>query len=80
MWFFKKVHRVNNFFDFSTFINKILDENNNKIGSISSSNKVSFKYKDKDIEEFLCNKESQQTMQSLKNEILFHIKIYSGKM
>ncbi len=58
----------------------MLDENNNKIGSINSSNKVSFKYKDKDMEEFLCDKEFQQTMQSLKNEISFHIKFYSGKM
>ncbi len=30
----------------------MLDENNNKIGCISSSNKVSFKYKDKAIDEF----------------------------
>ncbi len=56
------------------------DENNNKIGSINSSNKVSFKYKDKDIEKILCDKECQQTMQSFEKEITFHIKFYSGKM
>ena len=77
---FKIVYRVNNNFKFSTFIIKMLDENNNEIGSINSSNKVSFKYKDKDIVEFLCDKECQQTMQSLKNAISFHIKFYSGKM
>ena len=58
----------------------MLDENNNEIGSINSSNKVSFKYKDKDIVVFLCDKECQQTMQSLKNAISFHIKFYSGKI
>ncbi len=58
----------------------MLDENNNKIGSMNSSCKVSYKDKDKDKKEFLCNKECQQTIQSLKNETLFHIKFYSGKM
>ncbi len=49
---FKIVYRVNNNFSLSSFIIKMLDENNNEIGSINNSNKVSFKYKDKDIEEF----------------------------
>ena len=34
----------------------MLDENNNEIGSINSSNKVSFKYKDKDIVVFYAIK------------------------
>jgi hypothetical protein len=53
------VYRVNNNINLSTFLIRILDENNNKVGRINNSCKVSFKFKDNDKEEFLCDKECQ---------------------
>jgi hypothetical protein len=47
-----------------------------KIGSINSSCKVSYKFKDKDREEFLCNKECQNTINNINNEIKDYINNY----
>jgi ferredoxin-thioredoxin reductase catalytic subunit len=63
------VYRVNSSINFLSFLIRLLDENNNKIGSINSSCKVSFKFKDKDKEEFLCNKECQNVISNINNEI-----------
>ncbi len=52
-----------------SYLIRILDDNNNKIGSINSSCKVSFKLKDKDKEEFLCNEECQNVMRNINNEM-----------
>ena len=60
-----------------SFLIRILDDSNNKIGSINSSCKVSFKFKDKDKEEFLCNKECQNVMLSITDEIKDFIKSYN---
>ena len=54
----------------------MLDENNNEIGCINSSCKVSYKYKDKDREEFLCNKECQNIINNINNEIKEYITNY----
>ena len=70
------VYRVSKNINLTSFNIRILDENNNKIGSINSSCKVSFKYKDKDKEEFLCNKECQNVMSNINNEIKIYINNY----
>jgi hypothetical protein len=70
------VYRVNSSINFLSFLIRLLDENNNKIGSINSSCKVSFKFKDKDKEEFLCNKECQNVMSNINNEIKIYINNY----
>ena len=46
------VYRVNNNIIFSTFLIRILDENNNQVGRINSSCKVSFEFKDNDKKSF----------------------------
>ncbi len=61
---------------FCLFLIRKLDENNNKIGSINSSCKVSFKFKDNDEEEFLCNKECQNVISNPNNEIRNYINEY----
>ena len=71
------VYRVNNNINFSTFLIRILNENNNKVGRIKSSCKVSFKFKDKDKEEFLCDRECQNVMNSITDEIKDCIKNYN---
>ena len=53
------VYRVNSSINFQSFLIRILDENNNKICSINSSCKVSFKFKDKDKEEFYVIKNAK---------------------
>ena len=53
---------------------RILDKNNKKVGGICSSCKVTFKYKTKDNEEFLCDKECQKTTSSLTEEMKAYIK------
>ena len=73
---FQIVYRVNKNINLTSFNIRILDENNNKIGSINSSCKVLFKYKDKDKEEFLCNKECQNVMSNINNEIKIYINNY----
>ena len=69
------VYRVNYNINLSTFLIRILDENNNIVGRINSSCKVSFKFKDKDNEEFLCDKECQNVMNSITDEIKILLKI-----
>jgi hypothetical protein len=61
-------YKVNNNINLTSFNIRILDENNSKIGSINSSCKVLYKYKYKDKEEFLCNKECQNVMSNINNE------------
>jgi hypothetical protein len=73
---FQIVYRVNNKINLNSFNIRVLDESNNKIGSINSYCKVSFIYKDKDIEEFLCNKECQKTINNINNEIKDYINNY----
>jgi hypothetical protein len=73
---FQIVYRVNKNINLTSFNIRILDENNNKIGSINSSCKILFKYKDKDKEEFLCNKECQNVMSNINNEIKIYINNY----
>ncbi len=73
---FQIVYRVNKNINLISFNIRILDENNNKIGSINSSCKVLFKYKDKDKEESLCNKECQNVMSNINNEIKIYINNY----
>ena len=73
---FQIVYRVNKNINLTSFNIRILDENNNKIGSINNSCKVLFKYKDKDKEEFLCNKECQNVMSNINNEIKIYINNY----
>ena len=73
------VYRVNNNINLSTFLIRILDENNNKVGRINNSCKVSFKFKDNDKEEFLCDKECQNVMISITDEIKDFIKSYKCK-
>ena len=70
---FQIVYRVNNNINLTSFNIRVLDENNYKIGSRNSSCKVSFKYKDKETEEFLCNKECQNTINNINNEIKDYI-------
>ena len=70
------VYRVSKNINLTSFNIRILDENNNKIGSINSSCKVLFKNKDKDKEEFLCNKECQNVMSNINNEIKIYINNY----
>ena len=74
---FQIIYRVNNNISLTSFNIKILDENNNKIGCINSSCKVSYKYKDKDREEFLCNKECQNVINNINNNIKDFIKFIS---
>ena len=76
---FQIIFKVNTNFNLTSFNIRILDENNNKIGSINSSCKVLFKNKDKDKEEFLCNKECQNVMISINDEIKDFIKNYKCK-
>ena len=71
------VYRVNSSINFSSFLIRILDENNNKLGYINSLYKVSFKFKDKDKEEFLCDRECQNVMNSITDEIKDFIKNYN---
>ena len=73
---FQIIYKVNNDINLTSFNIRILDENNNKIGSINSSCKVLYKYKDKDKEEFLCNKECQNVISNLNNEIKTFINNY----
>jgi hypothetical protein len=73
---FQIIYRVNKSIHLTSFNIRILDENNNKIGSINSSCKVSYKYKDKDREEFLCNKECQNIINNINNEIKEYITNY----
>ena len=73
------VYRVNNNINLSTFLIRILDENNNKVGRINNSCKVSFKFKDNDKEEFLCDEECQNVMISITDEIKDFIKSYKCK-
>jgi hypothetical protein len=75
---FQIVYRVNSSINFLSFLIRKLDESNNKIGSINSSCKVSFKDKDKDKEEFLCNKECQNVISNLNNEIRNYINEYKN--
>ncbi len=56
---FQIVYRENNNINLTSFNIRVLDENNNKISSINGSCKVSYKYNDKDREEFLCKKMSK---------------------
>ena len=67
---------IKEYINFSSFLIRILDENNNNVGYINSSYKVSFKFKDKDKEEFLCNKECQNVVNNLNNEIKTFINHY----
>ena len=69
------VYRVNNNINLSTFLIRILDENNNKVGRINNSCKVSFKFKDNDKEEFLCDEECQNVMISITDEIKDLLKV-----
>ena len=71
------VYRVNKNINLSSFLIRIQDENNNKVGRINSSYKVSFKFKDKDKEEFLCDRECQNVMNSITDEIKDFIKNYN---
>ena len=75
---FQIVYRVNNNINLTSFNVRILDEINNKTGFINSSCKVSFKFKDKDKEEFLCNKECQNVMSNINNEIKNYINAYKN--
>ena len=70
---FQIVYRVNNNINLTSFIVRILDENNNKTGFINSSCKASFKL---NKEEFLCNKECQKVMSNINNEIKNYINNY----
>ena len=66
---FQTIFKVNTNFNLTSFNIRILDENNNKIGHITSSCKVYFKHEDKNREEFLCNNECQSTINNINNEI-----------
>jgi hypothetical protein len=57
---------------------RLLDENNIKIGSISSSYRVSYKYKNKDREYFLCNEECQNVINNMNKEIKEYIQTYKN--
>ena len=76
---FQTVFKVNKNINLTSFHIRILDENNNKIGSISSSCKVSFKFKDKDKEEFLCSRACQKVINDINNEIKNYIINYKYK-
>ena len=71
---FQIIYSVNNNISLTSFNIRMLDENNNKISCINSSCKVSYKYKDKDREDFLCNKECQNVINNINNNIKDFIK------
>jgi hypothetical protein len=76
---FQPVFEVNNYFNLTSFDIRILDENNNKIGCINSSCKVTFKDENENKEEFLWSKACQKVINDVNNEIKNYILNYKYK-
>ena len=75
---FQIIYKVNSIIGLTSFNMRVLDENNIKIGSISSSYRVSYKYKNKDREDFLCNEECQNVINNINKEIKEYIQTYKN--
>ena len=75
---FQIIYKVNSIIGLTSFNIRVLDENNIKIGSISSSYRVSYKYKNKDREYFLCNEECQNVINNMNKEIKEYIQTYKN--